>query len=79
MTIMIGIRQQAETNEPLAASPALKSGQILSAGPFASRLQAQSWQQYVQRRCGGLVFPCPEAETTAPWYGFIINQEATDN
>lgn len=76
MTMMIGIQQQDGTNGQNSASPMMASGQILSAGPFASRAQAQAWQEYVHRRCnGGRVLPCAGNESAAaPWYGFIVEQ-----
>ena len=76
MTIVIGIRQQDGKNGQISASPMMASGQILSAGPFASRAQAQAWQEYVHRRCNsGRVLPCAANESAAaPWYGFIVEQ-----
>lgn len=76
MTVLIGIYQSNNTDIPVLESQHFEPGQLVSAGPFATRNQALAWQEYMQKRCGCSLMPQGDIleMKPSPWFGFTINK-----
>ena len=76
MTVLIGIYQSNDMASPVAGSQNVELGQLVSAGPFATRNQALAWLNYMQKRCGCGLLPGKDSLETKPlpWFGYTIHR-----
>lgn len=77
MAIMIGINQQQEKINNLHQSLGLRPELLASVGPFLSKKEALTWQQFMQQKfTKSEIISFDAEETTAPpwsWYGFTFD------
>jgi hypothetical protein len=75
MTIMIGIHQKQDKVDKLYESMGLHAASLSAVGPFASKEEALSWQQDMQKKIGDcqIIDPGPEDDHLL-WYGFSFEK-----
>lgn len=76
MTIMIGIHQKQDKVDKLYESMGLHAASLTAVGPFASKEEALSWQQDMQKKIADsqIIDPAGPEDDTLLWYGFSFEK-----